>query len=525
MSRGPWTIRRRIVLGFAAITVIPLVFGLMVVCQLMWIRAEVSRIMEKSLPGMVGAANLAEQMQALGDKSSILFTKEIITPDDDLRADFASQIQTNLQAGLNLAGAYAGRIQDEEEQTLFAGFKTAEAAYENCFHQGMQLCQTGKTQEAMALNASQLEPAFTNLLAAVHQLEDFNRTRGQANGSNIKTAVAKAQHGVWLGLGCVLAAAILVSTFIVFGTSKILNVIAASLAGAAEQLNQSGVQVSNSSRSVAENVGAQLTSIEAVNESLKLMVNVSQVNEKHAKQVTDIARQTNRTAENGSENMVALDTAMQEICTASGDIAKIVKLIDGIAFQTNILALNAAVEAARAGEAGLGFAVVANEVRTLAQRSAQAAHETAAKIEDTIAKTAKGAELSQRLMQIFKDIVKNAREVTDLDEAVAQISKEMSGRISLINSAVTQLDQATHSNADSAQESATAADELNAQAKKLRQNVEDLLQLVGNAGNPPPASELAPAFPAAPAGPARAAAPWAPPAKRSARGRKNQLTC
>jgi methyl-accepting chemotaxis protein len=122
-----------------------------------------------------------------------------------------------------------------------------------------------------------------------------------------------------------------------------------------------------------------------------------------------LAKQARQAAERGADDMQAMSQAMQGIKTSSDDIAKIIKTIDEIAFQTNILALNAAVEAARAGEAGMGFAVVADEVRSLAQRSAQAAKETAAKIEGAIAKTTQGVEINVKVAQALHDIVTKAR--------------------------------------------------------------------------------------------------------------------
>jgi methyl-accepting chemotaxis protein len=174
-----------------------------------------------------------------------------------------------------------------------------------------------------------------------------------------------------------------------------------------------------------------------------------------------------------------MNAAMSAIKTSSDDIAKIIKTIDEIAFQTNILALNAAVEAARAGEAGMGFAVVADEVRNLAQRSAQAARETTAKIEGAIARTAQGVQISQKVATALDDIVIKARQVDELVAEVSTASNEQIRGITQINSAVAQMDQVTQGNSTSAEESAAAAQELNAQATVLKHSVAELVQLVG----------------------------------------------
>jgi methyl-accepting chemotaxis protein len=183
--------------------------------------------------------------------------------------------------------------------------------------------------------------------------------------------------------------------------------------------------------------------------------------------------------------MQAMSTAMQTIKSSSDEVAKIIKTIDEIAFQTNILALNAAVEAARAGEAGMGFAVVADEVRNLAQRSAQAAKETAAKIEGAISSTTQGVGISSKVGEALDVIVNRVRQVDELVAEVASASKEQTAGITQINAAVGQMDKVTQSNAASAEECAAAAEELNAQAESMKSAVAELTKLVsGGTGAP-----------------------------------------
>jgi methyl-accepting chemotaxis protein len=217
------------------------------------------------------------------------------------------------------------------------------------------------------------------------------------------------------------------------------------------------------------------------------MASMTKSNAENAQKANDLAREARTAADKGAADMRAMNQAMHAIKVSSDDIAKIIKTIDEIAFQTNILALNAAVEAARAGEAGMGFAVVADEVRNLAQRSAQAAKETAIKIEGAISKTAQGVEISTKVAQALDEIVTKARQVDELASEVASASRQQTQGITQINTAVGQMDQVTQSNAASAEESAAAAEELNSQAMMMKEAVSELTQLVGDTATVPSA--------------------------------------
>jgi methyl-accepting chemotaxis protein len=279
-----------------------------------------------------------------------------------------------------------------------------------------------------------------------------------------------------LGFGLM---SLIASHFFAKGLARpILHTISRLDAGAGQIVSATG-QVSSASQQLAEVSGEQAASIEQTSASLSEMSSVTKRNAEDAVKANELAKQARATAEIGVSDMQAMNDAMSAVKLSSDEISKINKVIDEIAFQTNILALNAAVEAARAGEAGLGFAVVADEVRNLAQRSAQAAKETAAKIESAIGNTANGVAISQKVADHLNEIVIKVRQVDELAAQVASASREQMKGITQISTAMGQMDKVTQSNAASAETSAAAAEELNAQAVTMRDSVRELLSLVG----------------------------------------------
>jgi methyl-accepting chemotaxis protein/methyl-accepting chemotaxis protein-1 (serine sensor receptor) len=267
--------------------------------------------------------------------------------------------------------------------------------------------------------------------------------------------------------------------FVVRRMSTVLHHIAQNMAEGAEQVASAAMQVSSASQSRAQGSSEQAASLKETSSSGEEIKSMTRKNAENSKVAAEFTGQVDQRVAAANQTLGQMVASMTEINTSSEKASKIIKVIDEIAFQTNILALNAAVEAARAGEAGMGFAVVADEVRNLAQRCAQAAKDTASPIEESIGKSHDGISKLDQVSEAIRSITESAAKVKTLVDEVHLGSREQARGIEQIAKAIVQMEQVTQENAANAEETASAREELSGQAETMKGVAGELQALVG----------------------------------------------
>jgi methyl-accepting chemotaxis protein/methyl-accepting chemotaxis protein-1 (serine sensor receptor) len=298
-------------------------------------------------------------------------------------------------------------------------------------------------------------------------------------------AIAQAQSSVSLSFALqiifivAIAAAGAIVIAIVWRAGIQLKEVAAGLHNSAAQMASTSAEIGAQGLSLARAASEQAASLQETSAAAQVVATITHRGQEYTRSATDLMADVDRATQAGTTALQEMIASMAMISDSSNGVAKILKVIDEIAFQTNILALNAAVEAARAGEAGMGFAVVADEVRNLAGRCGQAARDTAGLIEQSIGRSRDGSSKLQKLSQLIGVIVTHSQQVKGLVEKLHEDSDEHTRGMDQISNAVSQIGLTTQQTAAGAEEGAASGAEMTAQAEALRAEALMLETLVG----------------------------------------------
>ncbi len=358
-------------------------------------------------------------------------------------------------------------ISSPEELKYLSVYNEALQVWVPLFETALAAAKAGDSDTAVSTLRVKSRPYGTAMEGAAHDLLQVEQQWVDRAAATVeKQQVASRMWEILLLCVACLGA---IGGFIVLRrTSETLRSIAGEITGGAQQVSAAASEVASSSQALAREASAEAATIQETSAGSEEISSMTRRNTECSESAAALVTQSEQRFAETNQKLKQMVEAMAAIGTSSGKIAKIIKLIDEIAFQTNILALNAAVEAARAGEAGQGFAVVADEVRSLAQRSAQAAQDTAGLIEESIARSQDGKVKVDQVAAAIHAVTEEAAKIKTLVAEVSAGSREQMRGMDEIAKGIAQMGQAAQSKAAGAEEGAAAAEELTAQSESLR---------------------------------------------------------
>ncbi len=467
-----------ITLGFVFLTILIGVLGTTSFSLSKNGTARSAELSERLLPGLESLARLQESMLKYN-----LTNLEFVTGRDEETQARKLATAADLRKQIDRHAAELGsRLDSADARARQAKVTAALGAYDEAITRLQKALKANEFDEAMkildgdvAKNYAGIEAALTELNRFVFELSSHNgRATSEILDRNLRTTLLLASV-----IGGIALLAVGAVQFLSIRISRRFGLLSAALGDEGGDIRVKAEGFNSSSSQLADGASQQAAALEETSASLEEMASMTKRNAESAQNTKQIAGQARTLVDAGAASMARMVTAMGGIKSSSAEIAKIIKTIDEIAFQTNILALNAAVEAARAGEAGAGFAVVAEEVRALAQRSAAAARETAGKIEIALQRSEEGGRISTEVSGVLTQVVEQVRHMDTLVAEIATASGEQSQGIEQVRNAVQEMDKVTQATAATAEQSAAAAQELTAQSQQLETLVADLRELVG----------------------------------------------
>ena len=502
-------IAKKLFLSFAIMLAVSVVVGSVAIVNLTNFKANDDAMYQKKTAAIADLTKIATAFQRM----RVSLREVILRTDAAQMADYEQKIADRRGEIDVLDASFSKLITTDDVQKAYDAFLETRKVFGSYLDKIVQLAKQNMNTDAFGvLSSDEVYAAEQNEQDAIQNLVDLLDKEAAAKADENAAIYQEALIAVIVSIGAGIILAILLSLYIsslISGSMKKiviaaegiaegdldvdvaihtkdeignlahafrkmtgnLNDVLSSINAASEQVSTGAKQLSDSSLSLSQGASEQASSIEELTSSLEEISSQTKLNAQNASQANKLAGVAQENAEQGNGQMREMLKSMEDINQSSASISKIIKVIDDIAFQTNILALNAAVEAARAGQHGKGFAVVAEEVRNLAAKSASAAKETTDMIESSIAKVSAGTKLAEHTAEALNKIVDGVAQAAALVKQIDVASNEQAIGLAQINQAVMQVSQVVQANSAVSEQSAAASKELASQAEMMHESV------------------------------------------------------
>lgn len=498
----------KLIISFIIVAIISGVVGLIGIINLRKMDYNDTVLYENMTVPLTEVADMARLFQ----RARVNARDLILHDDQEVIKDTYEYIQDFLVEINRIAESFSKTIIQDDVAQIFQTYIEAIDRFNEDLDELYELCMQNKDDEAYEFTKGDFQTSSDDVRIAIDKLLEL-KVNGAKDQSNINAVTANTAVVTMIAvIACAMFIAVVLGIFIsniiskpvrkiaeaadkiadgdldvsvdIYTKEEIgqlanafnkmannLNDVISNINMAADQVAAGSKQVSDTSIALSQGATEQASTIEQLTVSLEEIAAQTKLNADNSDQASSLAETAKDNAIKGNTQMKDMLKAMEEINLSSNNISKIIKVIDEIAFQTNILALNAAVEAARAGQHGKGFAVVAEEVRNLAARSASAAKETTEMIEDSIKNVEAGTEIAMQTSEALNEIVNEVSKVANLIGDIAVASNEQASGIEQINQGIMMVSEVVQNNSTTSEESAAASEELSSQADMLKEQV------------------------------------------------------
>jgi len=422
-------------------------------------------------------SQLVETVTEIGGREQALLLRSILS--DTSGVDQNRRAVADLERRIDsLFGQLTPLIDSAADRRLIQSLQSKAVAVRPMSEEVSQLIQKQQMNDALKLVSEKLLPAYDELQRNAREFLTGQRDRMNSETVDVLASALATRILAFVFVGLTVAFSLLI-VIVVRKMNGALGTMGSQVSEGAQQVARAAVQMGSISQSLAQGASEQAVSLEQTSASAEQVNSMVRRNAKSSREAAEHTNDANRLLTEANQKLEHMLVSMRDISSSSERISKIIRVIDEIAFQTNILSLNAAVEAARAGEAGMGFAVVADEVRNLAQRCSQAAKDTSGLIEESIQHSKVGRVRLDEVAAAMRQVTDSSAQVQRLSNEVNAGSSEQARAIEQISKAILQIQQVTQQTAASAEEGASAGSQMSAEAEYLQSTVHRMRAMLG----------------------------------------------